>query len=113
VWLAVVIHAVVGYIAWKKLSPLPLVPALNLLVALAVVAYWAQRWVGYLTKGITWYATDQALPVTALLVCVMSLLSITGRLTAAWPNWVVLTIDALILTAAACYFTFFRMNRLI
>ena len=49
-----------------SLSTQPLLPMLNLAVAACVLAYWAHKWYGYLTRDITWYASDQAIPLTRL-----------------------------------------------
>jgi hypothetical protein len=112
-WLALAAHVAIGIAARRRLSDLPLLPLLNLAAALCVLAYWVQKWYGYLTKGITWYVTDQLLPLYAILVCVLAGLAIAGRYSGSVPNWVVFGVDTTALLAAALFLTFFRMNRLI
>ena len=111
-WIAVAVHVVIAIAVRRRMTDLPFVPLLNLATALCVLAYWGQRWYGYLTKGITWYLSDQALPLWAILVCVLSGLSLAGRYNGTLPHWLVFGIDGLVLLAAALFFTFFRMNRL-
>ena len=94
------------------MSAFPLVPLINLAVALCVLAHWAQRWYGYIAKGVTWYVSDQVLPLCAMLICVLSGATLFGRYHGTAPHWVVFGIDALALLAAALFFTFFKMNRL-
>lgn len=111
-WFAVLTHVVIGWIAWRRPVSVPLVPLLNLSFALCVLGYWVQRWYGYATKGITWYASDQLVPLYGLVVAVLAALAITGRLSASLPNRLIFGVDGLILTAAALFFTFFRLTRL-
>ena len=111
-WLAVAAHALVAVLAWRRPGGAPLVPSLNLVVALAVLGYWASRWYGYATRGVTWYATDQLIPLYALVVGGLAAASLAGRLHAGAPQGIAFGIDALVLLAAALFFSFFRMNRL-
>lgn len=111
-WLGVLLHLAVGIIWWRRLSPLPLVPALNALVACCILTYWGQRWLGYLFRGVTWYLTDQLLPAYALLVLILAGLALSGRTFTPVPQWVAFGVDATVLLAAALFFTFFRLNRL-
>ena len=111
-WLAVAVHAVVAALAWRRPGGAPHVPLLNLVVALAVLAYWAPRWYGYATRGVTWYATDQLIPLYALVVGGLAAASLAGRPHAGALQWIAFAIDALALLAAALFFSFFRMNRL-
>jgi hypothetical protein len=115
-WLAVVVHVVVGIVAWRRpggAPGAPLVPLLNLAVALCVMGYWVREWYGYVANGTTWYVTDQLLPLYAIIVCTLSLLALGGRYAGTVPHWLVFGIDAVVLLGAALLFSTFRMNRLI
>lgn len=112
VWLGVAAHLAIGIMAWRRLTSLPLVPLLNLLVALCILAYWAQRWYGYIAKGITWYLSDQWLPLYAILVSILAGLTLSGHYRGSLPHWIVFSLDFIALLSAALFFTFFRMNRL-
>ncbi len=112
-WLALALHVLVMLPGVRRLTSLPLLPLLNLAVALCVLAYWIPRWYSYFFQGIRWYATDQLLPLYAVVVCVLAGLTLSGRYAGTVPHWMVLAIDALVLLAAALFFTFFRMDRLI
>ena len=112
-WLAVVVHATAGLLVARRFTAWPLVPVVNGLVALGVLAYWLPRWISYATQGITWYASDQVVPLYALVVLVLSAAALSGRVTSAAPQWVVFSIDMLALLGAALFITFFRMDRLI
>lgn len=111
-WLAVAAHVAVGVAVHRRVSDLPLVPLLNLGTALCVLAYWVQKWFGYINNGITWHFSDQLLPLYAIVVCVVAVTRIAGRYNGALPHWIIFGVDALALLAAALLFTFFRMNRL-
>lgn len=111
-WLALAAHVVVGVAAARRPTAAPLVPLLNLVVALCVVGYWAQRWYGYLAHGVTWHAADRLLPLAALAVCMLAGLTLAGRLHAAVLHWIVFGVDALAALAAVAFVTFFRMDRL-
>ncbi len=112
-WSAVVLHAAVGGLALRRATSLPLVPVLNLVVGVCVLAYWVPRWYSYAFKGITWYASDQWIPLYGALVCTLALLSLSGRYGGTAPHWIIFSIDALVLLVAAVFFTFFRMDRMI
>ncbi|MDB4883343.1 MAG: hypothetical protein JWL95_2109 [Gemmatimonadetes bacterium] len=112
-WLALAAHVAVGVVVGRRWSSLPLLPLINLATAACVLLYWAQRWYGYLFRGVTWYGTDQLMPLYAILVCVLAGLTLTGRLTATAPHWVVFGVDAVALLGAALLFSFVRITRLI
>ena len=119
-WIGLAAHLVVGgVVAFRRplaLSTQPLLPLLNLAVAACVLAYWAQKWYGYLTRDITWYASDQGIPLYAAAVAVASGLAIAGRYDGRLAHgiqWLVFVIDALVLAVAALYMTFVRFDRLI
>jgi hypothetical protein len=112
VWTGLGLHLAAGIVAIRTEGSIPLVPALNLISAACVVAYWANRWFGYLFRGITWYASDQLIPLYAILVCVLAGVSLTGRYPAVTLNWVVFAFHVAVFVAAALFVTFFRMNRL-
>jgi hypothetical protein len=111
-WLALAAHVAVGLITRRRLSDLPLMPLLNLATAACILAYWIPKWYGYLSRGITWYLSDQLLPLYALLVCVLAGLAIAGRYSGGALQWLVFGLDAVALLGAALFFTFFRINRL-
>jgi hypothetical protein len=113
VWLLLAIHLVVGVIVWRQKGSVTLLPVVNLAVAASVLAYWGQRWFGYLFRGITWYASDQLIPAYALVVAVVSILALSGRYSGTLFHWVVFGVDTLVVVAAVLFVTFFRMNRLI
>jgi hypothetical protein len=97
---------------WRRWSTLPLLPLLNLVVAAGVLAYWAGKWYGYVFKHITWYATDQLLPLCAIGVCCLSGATLAGKYSGTWPHWCVFGVDMLVLLAAALFFSLFNMDRL-
>ena len=95
--------------------PRPIV-ALNLAVALCVLAYWVPVWYSYASRGVTWYASDQAVPFYAALLALASSLTLAGRFAgrgAHVMHWGVFAVDALVFTAAAVYLTFARFDRLL
>ena len=112
-WLAVAVHATVGLLVARRFTALPLVPVVNGLVALGLLAYWVPRWISYATQGITWYMSDQVVPLYALVVLALSVAALMGRVTAPTLHWVVFGIDMLALLGAALFLSFFRMDRLI
>jgi hypothetical protein len=112
-WIGLGVHILVGVLALRTSGSGPQLPMLNLITATCVLAYWANRWFGYLFRGITWYATDQFVPLYARLVCILALMRLTGRYPAVALNWVVFGIDAAVLTEAVLFVTFFRVNRLL
>ncbi len=103
-------HLTVGTLARRRGAAVPLVPLLNFLVSLAVVLYWAQRWIGYATKGIIWYWSDQLMPLYALMVCVVSALGLAGRMSAVWPHWAVFGAHTLALLAFALFASLVRFG---
>ena len=111
-WLALAVQLLVGIVALRQKSMLPLIPLLNLVAALGVLAYWGQRWYKYLFQGVIWYATDQLIPLYAILVCILAVLTLSGRYPGVFLNWVVYGADTLVLLAAALFFSLFRINRL-
>lgn len=114
VWLSLFVHVATGVIAlWWYRGGLPLLPLLNLATALCVVGYWITWWYAYLFRGILWYATDQLVPLYAILVCVLCAFTLTGRYAAMWPHWLVFGIHTMVLLAAAVFFSSFRITRLI
>ena len=112
-WLAFVLHVVVAVITLRRLSALPLMPALNGIVAICVLAYWLLRWYSYAFKNINWYWSDQLMPLCALAVLVLVVLTLIGRCTGATAHWIICIIGGLASLAVALFFTFFRMDRLI
>jgi hypothetical protein len=122
-WIAVAAHLVVGVVSVASRRPagLPthplrwLLPALNLIVAACVLAYWARAWYGYATRGVTWYASDQLVPLYAAAIAVASALTLAGRFDGRVGQsiqWLAFGVDALAVTAAALYLTFMRIDRL-
>ncbi|HSE68698.1 MAG TPA: hypothetical protein VLB12_17025 [Gemmatimonadales bacterium] len=111
-WIALGLHIGVGVVALRNGRPRPLVPILNLTSALCVLAYWGHRWWGYLFRGVTWYASDQLIPLYALLVCVLALVTLSGRHPAVALNWIVFLFHTVVLVAAVLFLKFFRLNRL-
>lgn len=109
VWLAIVAHVVVAAMVKTRWTERPLLVALNLVVALCTLAYWIPRWYSYATKGIMWYASDQLIPLYALVVCVLSALALTGQYRGALPHWMVFAIDVLALAAFALFMGTFKM----
>lgn len=111
-WAAFAIHLLVGLAVLRRWTTLPLLPLLNLLVALCVVAYWLPKWYSYMNQGITWYASDQLVPLYAILVGALAVFTLTGRYAGNGLHWTVFAIDTLVLLAAALFFSLFRMDRL-
>lgn len=100
-WLGVLLHLAVGIIRWRRLSPLPLMAALNAAVALCILAYWGQRWIGYLFRGVKWYLTDQLVPAYALIVLIVAGLALAGRPVSPVPQWLAFGVHAMVLLAGA------------
>jgi hypothetical protein len=111
-WIALGLHIGAGFVALRSGRPRPVVPLLNLTSALCVLAYWGYRWWGYLFRGVTWYASDQLIPLYALLVCVLALVTLSGRPPAVALNWIVFLFHTVVLVAALLFIKFFRLNRL-
>ena len=109
-WCGLGLHLLVGVLALRSAGPRQLVPAVNLLTAACVIAYWGQRWYGYLFRGITWYASDQVLPLYAILVCVLAAATLTGRFTAVTLNWIAFAVHAAVFVAAVLFVSLFRMK---
>lgn len=112
IWFAVIAHLTAGVLSWRRGSALPLLPLINLAVAACVVVYWMVRWYGVIARGILWYATDQLLPLYALAVCLFSGLALAGKVVAAPVHWVIFCLQFLVLIAAALFFTFFKITRM-
>ncbi|MEO8619569.1 MAG: hypothetical protein ABI625_00810 [bacterium] len=111
-WFALAVHLAVGVATWRRVSALPLLPLLNLAVAVGVLGYWIPRWYSYVFRGIQWYATDQIVPLYALLVCALAMSSLTGRPLSNVPHWIVFAIDTIVLIGAVAFFALFKINRL-
>ena len=111
-WLALATQLLAGIAVWRQKAPVSVIAALNLVAAACVLAYWGRRWYGYLFRGITWYATDQLIPLCALLVFVLAILTLTGRYDGVALHWMIFGITTLVLLAAAVFFSFFKMTRL-
>ena len=112
-WSAFALHLLVGVVAQRRWTGFPLLPVVNLAVALCVIAYWAPKWYNLLNKGLDWYASDLWMPLYAVLVTLIATLTLTGRYGGTAPHWIVFAIDTLVLLAAALFFSMFRMDRLI
>jgi len=122
-WVGVAGHLLVGGAGVVSRRPaalsahsLPwLMPVLNLTVAACVLAYWARAWYGYAARGVTWYASDQAVPLYAAVVAIAAGLTLVGRFNGRMAHtiqWLAFGVDALVLIAAALYLTFMRIDRL-
>jgi hypothetical protein len=118
-WIGAAAHLCVGFIVLRRpaaLSAHRLLPLLNFAIAMCVLAYWARAWYGYTARGITWYASDQIVPLCAVAVAIASGLVLAGRSDgrlAGTFQWLVFGVDALVLIVAALYLTFARFDRLI
>ena len=112
VWCVLALHLAVGIVVRTRRSDLPLLPLLNLVVALCIVGYWIPRWYSYAAKGIAWHATDQLVPLYAILVCLLSGFALAGRYRGMLPHWVVFGVDAAVLVAFAIYMTTVRFDRM-
>jgi hypothetical protein len=111
-WLAVAIHLLVGAAVLRHKVSVSLLAVLNLVAGALVLVYWGRRWFGYLFHGITWYATDQLIPAYALVICLLAVLTLLGRYQGVGVHWFIFSLNALVLLAAALFFSFFRMTRL-
>ena len=109
-WIGLALHLIVGILAIRTAGLRPLVPAVNLITAACVLAYWVHRWYGYLFRGITWYATDQLIPLYAIFVCVLAGGTLASRYSAVTLNWLVFTFHAVVFVGAVLFVTFFRMK---
>jgi len=114
-WIGLLAHLVVGGAALRRSAALPpnrLLAAINLAMALCVIAYWVRKWYGYATRGVTWYVSDQVVPLYAIGVAVLSGIALAGWYDGRVPHWLVYLVDTLALAAAALYLTFARFDRL-
>ena len=109
-WIALGVHLVVGVAAFRSGGWRPWLPLLNLTTAACVVAYWVYRWYGYLVQGITWYASDQLIPLYAVLVCALAVISLSGRHQLMALNWMAFVIHGVVALGAVLFATFFRMR---
>lgn len=109
-WVGLGLHLLVGILVLRSAGPRQLVPALNLITAACVVAYWVHRWFGYLFRGITWYASDQLIPLYAILVCVLAGGSLASRYSSASMNWLVFALHTIVFVGAVLFVTLFRMK---
>ncbi len=114
VWIAVAIHTVVAVITWRRSGALPLVPLVNLAVALAVLAYWVNDWYGYMARGVRWDYTDQAqlVPLYALVVSIIAGLALAGRYQGVVLNRVAFGFDGVAFLAFAIFLPLLKINRL-
>jgi hypothetical protein len=118
-WIGVAAHLAAAMATLRRapeLAARPLLPLLNLVVAACVLAYWMNEWYGNAARGITWYASDQALPAYACLVAIASVLVLTGRFDGRLAHgfqWFAFIVDAIVFAGAALYLTFARFDRLI
>ena len=120
-WTAFAAHVAAGVAvarraAWIPANVVPRVlPALNLAIAACVLAYWANEWYGYLTKGITWYGSDQVIPIYAAVVAVASVVALTGRhdgRVVQSIGWIAFVVHSATLLLLALYVTFVRFDRM-
>lgn len=111
-WLAFAAQLLVGAAVLNHKAPVSRIALLNLAAAAAVLLYWGNRWIGYLNRGTTWYATDQLLPTCALVVCLLAALTLAGRYQGVIAHWMIFGSTTLALLAVALFFSFFRMTRL-
>lgn len=112
-WSALIMQILVGVAIVRHKAPSSLIVVLNLVAASLVLGYWGRRWFGYLFRGISWSATDQLIPAYALLVCLLALLTLSGRYRGVGVHFWIFGVHTLILLAAALFFSFFRMTRLL
>jgi hypothetical protein len=109
-WVGLAVHVLVAILARRSAQWRLLVPAVNFIVAACVVVYWAQRWFGYLFRGITWEASDQWMPLYAMLVCVLAAGTLTARWSAMGVNWLAFTVHGIVFVCAVLFVTFFKMK---
>jgi hypothetical protein len=109
-WIALGLHIAVGVATIRSDGWRPWLPLLNLTIAACVLAYWAYRWYGYLFEGVTWYASDQLLPMYEALVFALAVLSLTGRYPAIGLNWAAFALHAVVTLGAVLFVTFFKMR---
>ena len=111
-WIGFATHLIVGVLAIRHVTTLPLVPIVNGVVALSVLAYGMTRWYSYIFHGIKWYANDQILPLVAAVVLAFSVATLAGYLKGTVVHGVILSIDGLVLLAAALFFMSFKMDKM-
>ena len=109
-WTAFALHIVVGIVTVRSEGRRPWLPLLNLTIAICVLAYWASRWYGYLFRGVIWYASDQAIPLYAVLVCVLAVTSLSGRHRLVALDWAAFAIHSVVVVGAVLFVTFFKMR---
>jgi hypothetical protein len=109
-WLGLALHLVVGILTMRTAGLRLLVPAVNLIIAACVLAYWVPRWYGYLFRGIGWSASDQLIPLYAVFVSVLAGGTLAGRYFAVTLNWLVFAFHAVVFVGAVLFVTFFRMK---
>lgn len=109
-WAGLAVHILVAILARRSAQWRPLVPAVNFIIAACVVVYWARQWFGYLFRSITWSASDQLMPLYAILVCVLAAGTLAARWSATTLNWLVFTLHAVVFVGAVLFVTFFRMK---
>ena len=112
-WFALLVHILVGFLARRRPPTTTPIVWLNLAAALCVIAYAARDWYAILTREMTWYLSDQLVPLAAVLICLLSGVTLAGRYHGTLPHWLVYGLDVFILVSAAAYLTFFKLNRLI
>src|SRR5678815_2865886 len=96
IWLALAIQLLAGIAVWRHKAPFSLIVVLNLVAAACVLAYWGQRWYWYLFRGVTWSASDQLFPLYALLVVILSILTLTGRFGGISLHWIIFVVTTLV-----------------
>ena len=109
-WIALALHIVVGIVTLRSGGWRLWLPLLNLTIAVCVLAYWASRWYGYLFRGVIWYASDQLIPLYALFVVALTVMSLSGRYKAVALNWVAFAIHSVAVVGAVLFVTFFKMR---
>lgn len=107
-----ILHLAVGVMAFRRGPPPILLVWLNLVTGIGVLVYWVPRWYSYVADGINWYASDQLLPLYALLVCLFSVLTLVNRVSGHRLHWLVFGLHTIVLLVAFLFLTFFRVNRL-
>jgi len=114
-WTGLTAHLVVGGVALRRPATPPaqrLLPLLNLALALCILAYWARVWYGYATRGVTWSASDQLVPLYAIAVAILSAIALAGWYDGRFAHWLVFSFDTLAFVAVTLYLTFVRFDRL-
>ncbi len=111
-WLGFLVYVAAGVMVRRRGTGIAPIIWLNLACAACILGYWVLRWTVMIQKGMTWYVTDQILPICAILVCLLAVLSLTGRYTGTVAHWLVYGLDGILLLAVALFATFFRINRL-